>query len=62
MALRVPTYVVITKTDVATPAMIQRTISIVERILKSPGCNKVPIRVETDDDAVVAAQNFTSHQ
>ncbi|KAK3755477.1 hypothetical protein QZH41_017632, partial [Actinostola sp. cb2023] len=61
MALRVPTYVVITKIDVCTPAMIQRTVTIVERILKSPGCNKVPLRVQTEDDAVVAVQNFASH-
>ncbi|XP_031550108.1 GTP-binding protein 2-like [Actinia tenebrosa] len=62
MALHVPTFVVISKMDICTPAMVQRTVSIVERILKSPGCNKVPLRVQGEDDAVVAAQNFASHQ
>lgn len=62
MALRVPTFIVISKIDICTPAMVQRTVSIVERILKSPGCNKVPLRVQGEDDAVVAAQNFASHQ
>jgi GTPase len=62
MALRVPTFVVISKIDICTPAMVQRTVCIVERILKSPGCNKIPLRVQSEDDTLVAATNFASHQ
>ena len=62
MALKVPTFVVITKVDVCRPAVVQHTLNILQRILKSPGCNKVPLPVVSDDDVIVAASNFLSDQ
>ncbi|EDO48451.1 predicted protein [Nematostella vectensis] len=62
MALKVPTLIIITKTDICTPAMLQRTTRLVERILQSPACNKVPIRVLAEEDAEDAAENFASGQ
>ena len=62
MALKVPTFVVVNKTDISSPEMLDRTIRVLERLLKSPGCNKVPIVVKGEDDVIVAATNFNSSQ
>lgn len=58
LALGVPIFVVITKLDMCRASQVERTVKQMEKILKSPGCNKVPLRVECDDDAVIAATNF----
>ena len=42
--------------------MIEKTITQLEKILKSPGCNKVPLRIKTEDDAITAATNFDTHK
>ena len=39
--------------------MIDRTVQQLEKILKSPGCKKVPIRVEDEHDAETAAESFS---
>eukprot|EP00794_Sanderia_malayensis_P020007 gene20007-21968_t len=62
IALRIPLVVVITKTDLSSSEMLDRTMMQLERILKSPGCNKVPIRVEDMDDVATSASNFPSGQ
>uniref|UniRef100_H3AAP9 GTP binding protein 2 n=1 Tax=Latimeria chalumnae TaxID=7897 RepID=H3AAP9_LATCH len=58
MALKVPFFIVVSKVDLCTKATIERTVKQLERILKQPGCNKVPLLVTNDDDAVTAAQQF----
>lgn len=60
MALKVPVFVVVTKVDVCRKFMIEKTVSQLEKILKSPGCKKIPVRIESEDDAITAAQNFDS--
>lgn len=62
MALKVPTFVIVNKTDVCLPFVIDRTLTLLERLLKSPGCNKVPVIVRTEDDVIVAATNFITNQ
>ena len=62
IALRIPLVVVITKTDLSSPEALNNTVTQLERILKSPGCNKVPIIVEDQDDVATAASNFPSGQ
>ena len=62
MALKVPTFVIVNKIDICSPAMIERTLQVLQRLLKSPGCNKVPVIVKTEDDVIVAATNFISNQ
>ncbi|KAK5882513.1 hypothetical protein CesoFtcFv8_021092 [Champsocephalus esox] len=42
MALKVPIFIVISKVDLCMRATVQRTVRQLERILKQPGCNKVP--------------------
>ena len=58
MALNVPVYVVVNKIDACTNKALRQTLSTLEFLLKSPGCNKIPLLVETEDDAVLAAQQF----
>ncbi|XP_048061892.1 GTP-binding protein 2 [Megalobrama amblycephala] len=58
MALKVPIFIVVSKVDLCTKSTVERTVRQLERILKQPGCNKVPMLVSSTDDAVTAAQKF----
>jgi GTPase len=60
IALKIPICVVVTKIDVCPPAVMARTLEQVQRTLKSPGCNKVPMLIKNEDDVVSAAANFKS--
>lgn len=62
LALGVPTFVVVTKVDACRATQAERTLRQLERTLKGPGCRKVPLRVETEDDAVTAATNFNTER
>lgn len=62
LALSVPVYVVITKIDMCPTNVLQDNIKVLIRILKSPGCRKVPFMVKTKDDVVLAATNFVSER
>ncbi|KAF5393324.1 hypothetical protein D9757_000583 [Collybiopsis confluens] len=58
LALSVPVVVCITKIDM-TPANVQaETIKQVVKILRSPGCRKVPVFVKSSEVAVEIATNF----
>ena len=56
VALKVPTLVVVTKSDLCSPSQANHTIEKLEQILKSVGCNKKPFRVNSESDACLAAQ------
>ncbi|XP_061889067.1 GTP-binding protein 2b isoform X1 [Entelurus aequoreus] len=58
MALKVPIFVVVSKVDVCSRGTVDKTLRQLERLLKQPGCNKVPLMVSNPDDAVAAAQQF----
>ncbi|XP_030051723.1 GTP-binding protein 2 [Microcaecilia unicolor] len=58
MALKVPFFIVVSKVDLCSRATVERTLRQLERVLKQPGCNKLPLLVNSDDDAVTAAQQF----
>ncbi|XP_064623474.1 GTP-binding protein 2-like [Lineus longissimus] len=62
IALGMPVFVLISKIDICRKSIVNRTIEQLERILKSPGCKKVPMLVKTDDDAITAASTFNSKQ
>lgn len=62
LALGVPVFVVVTKIDMCPPNILQETLQMLHKILKSPGCRKMPVLVQTDDDVVVSATNFTSER
>lgn len=62
LALNVPVFVVVTKIDMCPPNVLQDTMKLLTRILKSPGCRKIPVIVQTPDDVVVSATNFVSER
>ncbi|KAK6170850.1 hypothetical protein SNE40_019146 [Patella caerulea] len=62
LALNVPVFVVVTKIDMCPANVLQDTLKLLQRILKSPGCRKIPVMVATTDDVVCSATNFTSER
>ncbi|XP_061913581.1 GTP-binding protein 2-like [Entelurus aequoreus] len=58
LALKVPIFIVISKVDLCARCIVERTVRQLERVLKQPGCNKVPMLIANTDDAVAAAQQF----
>lgn len=62
LALNVPVFVVVTKIDMCPPNVLQETLKMLQRILKSPGCRKIPVIVQNNDDVVCTATNFTSER
>jgi GTPase len=62
LALNVPVYVVVTKIDMCPPNILETTLKLLQKILKSPGCRKIPLLVNSMDDVVVAASNFISQR
>lgn len=62
LALSVPVFVVVTKIDMCPPNILQENLRLLIRILKSPGCRKVPVTVKTPDDVVISATNFVSER
>ncbi|TPP55925.1 GTP-binding protein 1 [Fasciola gigantica] len=72
LALGVPVFVVVTKIDMCPPNVLQETMNLLVRILKSPGCRKIPILISTNllisfphthrDDVICSATNFTSER
>lgn len=62
LALNVPVYVVVTKIDMCPPNVLQETLKMLQKLLKSPGCRKIPVLVQSLDDVVVSATNFTSQR
>ncbi|KAK3602396.1 hypothetical protein CHS0354_030117 [Potamilus streckersoni] len=62
LALNVPVFVVVTKIDMCPPNVLADTLKLLQRILKSPGCRKIPVLVQNKDDVVVTATNFSSER
>ncbi|VDM31651.1 unnamed protein product [Hydatigera taeniaeformis] len=62
LALSVPVFVVITKIDMCPPNVLNETLNHLFKVLKSPGCRKIPLLVSNQDDVVCSATNFTSER
>jgi GTPase len=62
LALNMPVFVVVTKIDMCPPNVRQDTLKLLQRVLKSPGCRKMPLLVHTAADAVAAAESFVSQR
>uniref|UniRef100_A0A3B3DHB5 GTP-binding protein 1 n=1 Tax=Oryzias melastigma TaxID=30732 RepID=A0A3B3DHB5_ORYME len=60
LALNVPVFVVVTKIDMC--PTLRETLKLLQRLLKSPGCRKIPVLVQNKDDVIVAASNFSSER
>jgi len=42
--------------------VLQNTLKLLQRVLKSPGCRKIPVMVQSKDDVVIAATNFATER
>ncbi|XP_034407444.1 GTP-binding protein 1-like isoform X2 [Cyclopterus lumpus] len=62
LALNVPVFVVVTKIDMCPANILQETLKLLQRLLKSPGCRKIPVLVQNTDDVIVTASNFSSER
>ncbi|XP_045111177.1 GTP-binding protein 1-like isoform X2 [Portunus trituberculatus] len=62
LALNVPVFVIVTKIDMCPPNVLQDTLKLLHKILKSAGCRKVPLLVRNPEDVVVSATNFVSER
>uniref|UniRef100_A0A4W5JYX9 GTP binding protein 1 n=1 Tax=Hucho hucho TaxID=62062 RepID=A0A4W5JYX9_9TELE len=40
----------------------KKTLHLLQRLLKSPGCRKIPVLVQNKDDVIVTASNFSSER
>lgn len=56
LALKVPIFIVITKIDLPPAEAFENTKESLIKILKAPGCNKMPAVVKADDDISLYAQ------
>lgn len=48
--LRVPVFVIVTKVDIATRAQLQNTLNTLVQLLRSPGVDKLPFIVRSEND------------
>ncbi len=55
LALKVPIFIVITKIDISPPEVYEKTKETLVKILRSPGCSRIPVIVRPDDDVGVLA-------
>lgn len=60
LALRVPVFVVVTKTDLCPEHVYDQTIDHLHKILKSPGARKIPVLVKSMDEVTLGAQNIVN--
>ncbi|KAI0049854.1 P-loop containing nucleoside triphosphate hydrolase protein [Auriscalpium vulgare] len=62
LALSVPVVVCVTKVDMTPPNVLAETLKQVEKILRSPGCRKVPVLVKSVETAVEVSQVFAKEK
>merc|ERR1719195_2274660 len=62
LALSVPVFVVVTKIDMCPANVLQETLKLLVRILRSPGCRKFPVLVKSRDDVILSATKFVSER
>nr|KAJ3423176.1 hypothetical protein HK105_000991 [Polyrhizophydium stewartii] len=62
LALQVPVFIVITKIDMCPKNVLESTINQLVKILKSPGCRKIPMFIRTVGDVLMASANFISER
>ena len=60
LALKIPIFIVITKIDIAPVTVFDQTKDTLVKILKSPGCQKMPVLVKPEDDISILAASLAS--
>lgn len=62
VALKIPFLIVINKIDTCSKETTEKSVSQLEKILRSSACKKIPIVVNDDCDVKTAAGNFSANQ
>jgi GTPase len=62
LALNIPVFAVITKIDMCPPNILENTIKQLSQVLKSNGCRKIPMFVNSANDVLLSANNFVSER
>ncbi|KAI0031724.1 P-loop containing nucleoside triphosphate hydrolase protein [Vararia minispora EC-137] len=62
LALSVPICVCITKIDMTPGNKLEETVKQVDKILRSPGCRKTPVYIDSTELAVAASQAFAKEK
>jgi GTPase len=62
LALQVPVFIVITKIDMCPANVLETTINQLTKILKSSGCRKIPMFINTVGDVLVTSGKFVSER
>ncbi|KAH7904507.1 P-loop containing nucleoside triphosphate hydrolase protein [Hygrophoropsis aurantiaca] len=62
LALSVPVVVCITKIDMTPPNVLEETTKQVVKILKSPGCRKTPVFVNSTEVAIELSETFAKQR
>ncbi|KNC47652.1 GTP-binding protein 1 [Thecamonas trahens ATCC 50062] len=60
LALSVPTFVVVTKVDMAPKRVRKATLKAIAKHVRAPGVSKMPVMVRSEEEAMVAARNILS--
>lgn len=60
LALKIPIFVILTKTDLAPDHIYKRNITELKKLLKSPGLNLIPVVIKNDDDVSILAKRVIS--
>lgn len=62
LALSVPVFLIVSKIDMCPPNVLTETLNTIQRLLKSPGCRKIPVMVSNEEDVIMSATNFASER
>jgi len=62
LALNVPVFIIVTKIDMCPANILQDTLKQLSKMLKSPGCKKVPMFVHSMDEVITVARHFVSER
>lgn len=62
LALNVPVFLIVSKIDMCPANVLAETLNTIQRLLKSPGCRKIPVMVANEEDVIMSATNFASER
>ncbi|OAF65379.1 hypothetical protein A3Q56_06914 [Intoshia linei] len=60
LALDLPLIIVVTKIDMCPQNILAETMSLIQKILKSPGCRKITVSIKSIKDVVVCIKEITN--
>jgi GTPase len=62
LALQVPVFIVVTKIDMCPANVLETTINQLTKVLRSSGCRKIPMFINTVGDVLITSGKFVSER